>query len=303
MAGCSYQDYFTASTGEKLNLLKTATNYIADPSRKTQFQNAVVALSKAFSLAVPHPDTLREAEKVSFFQAIQASLRKLEPRDGGLSNIEVETAIRQVVDQALVSSAVINIFEEAGIKNPDLSIISDEFMEEVQGMEHKNLAVELLTRLLKDEVKAKSRTNIVQSRKLSEMLEEALRRYQNQVISVTDIIQELLGIAKDTQAANKRGEELKLEPYELAFYDALAQNESATEVMGVEQLRELAIVLVQRIRQNATIDWNLKESVRARMKVMVKRLLRQYGYPPDMQALATELVLEQAKVFTEFVVG
>ena len=303
MAGCSYQDYFTASTGEKLNLLKTATNYIADPSRKTQFQNAVVALSKAFSLAVPHPDALREAEKVSFFQAIQASLRKLEPRDGGLSNVEVETAIRQVVDQALVSSAVINIFEEAGIKNPDLSIISDEFMEEVQGMEHKNLAVELLIRLLKDEVKAKSRTNIVQSRKLSEMLEEALRRYQNQVISVTDIIQELLGIAKDTQAANKRGEELKLEPYELAFYDALAQNESATEVMGVEQLRELAIVLVQRIRQNATIDWNLKESVRARMKVMVKRLLRQYGYPPDMQALATELVLEQAKVFTEFVVG
>lgn len=302
MAGCPYQDYFTASTGEKLNLLKTATNYIADPSVKTPFQNAVVALSKAFSLAVPHPDVLREAEKVSFFQAIQASLRKLEPGDGGVSNTEIETAIRQVVDQALVSSAVINIFDEIGIKNPDISIISDEFMEEVQGMEHKNLAVELLTRLLKDEVKAKSRTNIVQSRKLSEMVEEALRRYQNQVISVTDIIEELLGIAKDTQAANKRGEELQLEPYELAFYDALAQNESATEVMGVEKLRELAIVLVQRIRQNATIDWNLKDSVRARIKVMVKRLLNQYGYPPDMQALATELVLEQAKVFTEFVV-
>lgn len=302
MAGCPYQDYFTASTGEKLNLLKTATNYIADPSVKTPFQNAVVALSKAFSLAVPHPDVLREAEKVSFFQAIQASLRKLEPGDGGVSNAEIETAIRQVVDQALVSSAVINIFDEVGIKNPDISIISDEFMEEVQGMEHKNLAVELLTRLLKDEVKAKSRTNIVQSRKLSEMVEEALRRYQNQVISVTDIIEELLGIAKDTQAANKRGEELQLEPYELAFYDALAQNESATEVMGVEKLRELAIVLVQRIRQNATIDWNLKDSVRARIKVMVKRLLNQYDYPPDMQALATELVLEQAKVFTEFVV-
>ncbi|HEY9866695.1 MAG TPA: type I restriction endonuclease subunit R [Candidatus Obscuribacterales bacterium] len=303
MAGCSYQDYFTASTGEKLNLLKTATNYIADPSRKTPFQNGVVALSKAFSLAVPHPEALQKAEKVSFFQAILASLKKLEISDGGVSNIEIETAIRQVVDQALVSSAVINIFDEAGIKNPDISIISDEFMAEVQGMEHKNLAVELLTRLLKDEVKAKSRTNIVQSRKLAEMLEESLRRYQNQVISVTDIIQELLGIAKDTQVANQRGEELKLEPYELAFYDALAQNESATEVMGVEQLRELAIVLVQRIRQNATIDWNLKESVRARMKVMVKRLLRQYGYPPDMQALATELVLEQAKVFTGFVVS
>ncbi len=303
MASCDYQNYFTTDTGEKLNLLKTATNYVADPSRKSRFQDAIVALSKAFSLAVPHPEAIKEAEKVSFFQAIQASLKKLEPSDGGLSNIEIETAIRQVVDQALVSDAVVNIFDEAGIKNPDISIISDEFMAEVRGMEHQNLAVELLTRLLKDDIKAKSRTNIIQSRKLSEMLEESLRRYQNQVISVTDIIDELLAIAKETQAANKRGEELGLEPYELAFYDALAQNHSAIEVMGVDTLRELATVLVQRIRQNASIDWNLKENVRARMKVMVKRLLRQYGYPPDMQALATELVLEQAKLFTEYAVN
>jgi type I restriction enzyme R subunit len=303
MAGCNYQNYFTTDTGEKLNLLKTATNYVADPSRKSRFQDGIVALSKAFSLAVPHPKAIKEAEKVSFFQAVQASLKKLEPGDGGLSNIEIETAIRQVVDQALVSDAVLNIFDEAGIKNPDLSIISDEFMAEVRGMEHQNLAVELLTRLLKDDIKAKSRTNIIQSRKLSEMLEESLRRYQNQVISVTDIIDELLAIAKETQAANKRGEELGLEPYELAFYDALAQNESAIEVMGVDTLRELATVLVERIRKNASIDWNLKENVRARMKVMVKRLLRKYGYPPDMQALATELVLEQAKLFTEYAVN
>jgi type I restriction enzyme R subunit len=170
-------------------------------------------------------------------------------------------------------------------------------------MEHQNLAVELLQKLLKDEVKTRSRTNIVQSRKLSEMLEDALRRYRNQVISVTDVLEELLELAKDTKAANARGEELGLEPYELAFYDALSQNQSAQDVMGVDKLRELAIVLVDRIRKNASIDWNLKESVRSRMKVAVKRLLRQYGYPPDMEALATELVLEQAKVFTEFAVS
>ena len=167
-------------------------------------------------------------------------------------------------------------------------------------MEHQNLAVELLKRLLRDEVKAQRRTNIVRSRQLAEMLENSLRRYQNQVISVTDVIQELINLSKDVQGARQRGEELGLEPEELAFYDALAQNESARDVMGQDKLRELAIVLVARVRKNASIDWNLKESVRARMKVMVKRLLREYRYPPDMQALAIELVLEQAKVFTEF---
>ena len=207
-----------------------------------------------------------------------------------------------MVDQALVSDTVVNIFDEAGIKNPNVSVISDEFLEEVEGMEHKNLAVELLKKLLRDEIKAQRRTNIVQSRKLAEMLEDALNRYKNQVIGVTDILQELIELGKDVQAAKERGEELGLEPYELAFYDALAQNESAQDVMGQDKLRELAIALVVRVRQNATIDWNLKENVRARMKVMVKRLLRHYGYPPDMQALAIELVLEQAKVFTEFAV-
>jgi type I restriction enzyme, R subunit len=305
MSGFTYQHYFDADTGEKLNILKNATNYVAAPNIKDRFLSEVIALSKAHSLAIPHPDAIAASETISFFQAIQASLRKLEGSgDGsGLSNQDIETAIRQVVDQALVSDAVINIFDEAGIKNPDISIISDEFMAEVRGMEHQNLAVELLQKLLKDEVKTRSRTNIVQSRKLSSMLEDALRRYRNQVISVTDVLEELLELAKDTKAANARGEELGLEPYELAFYDALSQNQSAQDVMGVDKLRELAIVLVDRIRKNASIDWNLKESVRSRMKVAVKRLLRQYGYPPDMEALAMELVLEQAKVFTEFEVS
>ncbi|MEA5452955.1 type I restriction endonuclease subunit R [Leptolyngbya sp. CCNP1308] len=300
MEGFNYAPYFTASTGNKLNLLKAATDYVADPQRKDRFLDAVAALSKIYALTAHHPEAIAQGEKISFFQAIQASLRKLEPSDGGLSNVEIETAIRQVVDQALVSDTVVNIFDEAGIKNPNVSVISDEFLEEVEGMEHKNLAVELLKKLLRDEIKAQRRTNIVQSRKLAEMLEDALNRYKNQVIGVTDILQELIELGKDVKAAKERGEELGLEPYELAFYDALAQNESAQDIMGQDKLRELAIALVVRVRQNATIDWNLKENVRARMKVMVKRLLRHYGYPPDMQALAIELVLEQAKVFTEF---
>ncbi|MEG4210472.1 type I restriction endonuclease subunit R [Microcoleus sp. S13_B4] len=300
MAGFDYQPYSNASTRDKLNILKSAANYVADPQIKDRFFDGVTALSKIYALTAHHPEAIAQSEKISFFQAIQASLRKLEPTDGSLSNAEIETAIRQVVDQALVSDTVINIFDEAGIKSPDLSIISDEFLEEVEGMEHQNLAVELLKKLLRDEIKAQRRTNIVQSRRLTEMLEDSLRRYQNQVISVTDVIQELINLSKDVQAAKQRGEELGLEPYELAFYDALAQNQSARDVMGQDQLRELAIVLVARVRKNASIDWNLKESVRSRMKVMVKRLLRQYGYPPDMQALAIELVLEQAKVFTEF---
>ncbi|MFO7030449.1 DEAD/DEAH box helicase [Limnospira fusiformis CCALA 023] len=300
MADFDYAPYFTASTGDKLNLLKSATNYIADPQRKDRFLDAVAALSKIYALTAHHPEAIAQSEKISFFQAIQSSLRKLEPSDGGFSNADMESAIRQVIDQALVSDTVVNIFDEAGIKNPDVSVISEEFLEEVEGMEHKNLAVELLKRLLREEIKAQHRTNIVQSRKLAEMLEDALKRYRNQVIGVTEVLQELIEIGKDVQAAKHRGEELGLEPYELAFYDALAQNDSARDVMGQENLRKLAIALVARVRRNASIDWNIKENVRSRMKIMVKRLLRQYGYPPDMQAMAVELVLEQAKVFTEF---
>ena len=300
LSGFDYQPYFSASTGDKLTLLKAATNHTANPQLKTRFLDATATLAQVYALIAHHPEAVARAEEISFFQAIQASLRKLEPRDGGLSNAELETAIRQVVDQALVSDTVINIFDEAGLKDPDVSVISDQFLAEVRGMEHKNLAVELLQRLLRDEIKTQSRTNLVQSRKLSQMLEDALKRYRNQVIGVTEIMAELIDLGKEVQAAHKRGEDLGLEPYELAFYDALAQNQSAQDVMGTDKLRELAIVLVGRIRKNASIDWNLKESVRARMKVMVKRLLNQYGYPPDMAALAIELVLDQAQVFTQF---
>lgn len=187
-----------------------ATNYVANPALKDRFLSEVAILSRAHSLAVPHPDAIAASELISFFQAIQASLRKLDGSNDLISNREIETAIRQVVDQALVSATVINIFDEAGIKTPDISIVSDEFMAHVCGMEHQNLAVELLQKLLKDEIKQRSRTNIVQSRKLAEMLEAALRCHRNQVISVTDVLEELLELAKDTKAANARGEALKL---------------------------------------------------------------------------------------------
>jgi type I restriction enzyme R subunit len=303
MADFDYDHYFEAETGEKLNILMGATDFVCQPDLKERFLREVTALSKAYSLAVPHPEAIAQAELISFFQAIQASIYKLEPSDDSMSNREIESAIRQVVDQALVSDTVINILDEAGIKDPDISILSDEFIAEVRGMEHKNLAVELLEKLLHDEIRNRRRVNLVQSRKLADMLEDSLRRYHNHVITVSDVIEELLNISQDVTQADKRGEELGLEPYELAFYDALAQNQSAVDVMGVNELKQLAIALTERIKQNATIDWNLKENVRARMKVMVKRLLRKYGYPPDMAALAIELVLEQAKVFTEVKVG
>ena len=287
MSGYQYDNFLEASTSprDKLNILKGATNYVSAPDIKESFLNEVTALSKVYSLAVPAKEAMENAVKISFFQAIQASLRKLEgDSEGRGSNREMETAIRQVIDESLVSDTVINIFEEAGLKNPNTSIISDEFMAEVKNMEHQNLAVELLLKLLNDQIKAKKKSNIVQSRNLEEMLEAAIRRYYNQAISVTDVIEELINIAKEDKAATLRGEKLELEPYELAFYDALAQNESAREVMGVDKLRSLAIVLAARIRQNASIDWNLKESARSKMRIMVKRLLRQYGYPPDMEA-------------------
>lgn len=294
-----YGGYFEANTRDKLNILINATDYVCNPDIKERFIREVIALSKAYSLAVPHPEALRQAELISFFQAIQASVYKLEPQEDSLSNRDIETAIRQVVDQALVSDTVVNILDQAGIKNPDISIISDEFIAEVRGMEHKNLAVELLEKLIKDEIRTRRKVNVVQSRKLTEMLEDSLRRYHSHVITVTDVIEELLNISKDVTEADKRGDEIGLEPYELAFYDALAQNQSAVDVMGVDELKALAIALTEKIKKNASIDWNVKESVRARMKIMVKRLLKQYGYPPDMAKLAIELVLEQAQVFTK----
>lgn len=305
--GFDYRPYFSATTSAKLSLILQAEEHILGlENGKDRFNKEVLTLSKALALAVPHPQAMAVKEQVAFFQAVNARLQKFEytgDGEGRKTSAEIELAIRQVVDKALVSNQVIDIFDAAGLKKPDLSILSDDFLAEVKGMEHQNLALELLKKLLGDELRARRKTNLVQSRKLADMLEEAIRRYQNKLLTATEVLEELIGLAKDIKKADAEGAALGLTDYEVAFYHALADNESARQVLGTEKLRELAIVLVERVRQNATIDWSIKESVRARMKVMVKRLLRQYGYPPDMQALATETVLQQAELLAEFAVG
>ena len=295
-----YQQYFTADMKEKLSIILQTEEYILSlDNGKDRFIDQVTALSKAFSLSVPSDEAMAVKEKVSFFQAVKARLQKFGVKEGSMTTDEIGTAIRQVVDRAVVSDKVIDIFDAAGIKKPDISILSEEFMEEIKGMEHKNLALELLRKLLNDEIKARKKTNLVQSRKLFELLDTAIRKYRNKLLTSTEVIEELIKLAKDIKKADKRGDDLNLTTHELAFYDALSQNESAREVMGIDQLRELSVVLVDRIKKNVTIDWNIKENVQAKMKVIVKRLLRKYGYPPDMQALATEMVLEQANLFSD----
>jgi type I restriction enzyme, R subunit len=298
--GFDYKRYFPADTAEKLSIILQAEEHIlAQENGKTRYLNVIAVLSKVFALAIPHPEALRIKEEVSFFQAVKARLVKFEPEVNGRSSDEIDTAIREVIDAAIVSDRVVDIFQAAGLKKPEISILSDEFLAEVQGMKRKNLAFELLKKLLNEEINARVRQNVVQSKKLMEIMEEAIRRYKNKLITAAEVIEELIKLAKQIKQEDLRVEEMGLSMEELAFYDALANNESARNVMGDEKLRDLAIVLVDRIRKNASIDWNLKENVRAKLKVMVKRLLRKYGYPPDKQAIATETVLQQAKLFTE----
>ncbi|NPE32064.1 DUF3387 domain-containing protein, partial [Methanococcoides sp. SA1] len=263
---------------------------------KKRFVNEVTALSRAFAIAVPHDQAMDVKEEVAFFQAVKARLAKFDVTGAGRSDDEIETAIRQVIDQALVSEQVVDVFDAAGIKKPDISILSEEFLLEIKGMEHKNLALETLKKLINDEIKTRSKWNMVQSKSLMEMLENAIKRYQNKILTAAEVIQELINIAGEIKKADERGEKLGLTNFELAFYDAVSNNESARELMEQDKLREPAVVLFERVRQNASIDWTIKESVRAKLKVIVKRTLRQFGYPPDMQKLATETILRQAEI-------
>lgn len=213
--------------------------------------------------------------------------------------LHTETTIRQVIDNALVSDKVVDIFDAAGIKKPDISILSEEFLMELKGMEHKNIAIEVLRKLLNDEIKSRAKTYLVESRSLMEMLENSLTNYHNKVLSAAEVIEELINLSKQIVEQDKKAKEMGLSDYEYAFYTAAANNESPVELMGKDRLCELAGVLTDIIRNNTTIDWTIKENVRAKMKVAVKRLLRRYGYPPDMQQLATETVLKQAEMIAE----
>jgi len=209
---------------------------------------------------------------------------------------ELETTIRQVIDKALLSEQVIDIFDASGIKKPDISVLDEEFLLEVKNMKHKNIALEVLKKLLNDEIKTRSKTNLVQSRSLMEMLENSIKKYHNKIITAAEVIEELINLSKDIHKMDEEPKVMGLTDFEYAFYTAVANNDSAKEVMEKDVLRELAVVLTQRVRANASIDWTIKESVRAKLKVIVKRTLRQFGYPPDMQKLATETVLKQAEM-------
>ncbi len=302
--GFAYEHYFAADTAQKLSLILAAEDHILGlEDGKKRYINEVTALSKAFAIAIPHEQAMDVKDEVAFFQAVKARLVKFDATGLGRSDEEIETTIRQVIDQALVSEQVIDVFDAAGIKRPDISILSEEFLLELKGMEHKNIALEVLKKLLNDELKSRSRKNLVKSKSLMEMLENAIKKYHNKVLTAAEVMDELIELSKEIISMDDEAKELGLTEFEYAFYTAVADNKSAKDLMQHDKLRELAVVLTERVRQNASIDWTIKESVRAKLKVIIKRTLRQYGYPPDMQKLATETVLKQAELIAnEFTV-
>lgn len=312
--GFDYHRYFAADTHGKLGIILEAQEHILSldkdkedgasgkerkaESAKERFIKEVIGLSQSFALAVPSEEAMEIRDEIGFFQAIKARLVKFEPV-GTPGTEDIGSAIRQIVDQALVAEGVVDIFAAAGVQKPDLSVLSDEFLAEVQGMKHRNLAMELLRKVLDDEIKLRLRRNAIQGKKLSVMLEKTIKKYQNNLLTASEVIQELIKLAKHIKAEDARGKDLGLSDDEVAFYDALAENESARDVLGDEKLRDLARVLVEKVRGNTSIDWTIRENVQARLRVLVKRTLAQFGYPPDKQAIATETVLKQAELFAD----
>ncbi len=281
---------------DRLSLLPRAQeNILSLEDGKNRFVRAVVELTKAYALSVPHEKALEISDDVAFFQAVKAALVKSQP-DKQRSQDEIEHVIRQIISKAVVTEEVIDIFSAAGIKKPDISILSDEFLADIRGMEHKNLAVELLKKLLDGEIKIRARKNVVMARSFTELLENAIAKYHNRAIETIQVIDELIKIAKEMREESTKGDKLGLSDDEVAFYDALGVNDSAVAVLGDDQLRKIAQEIAKSVRNNVKIDWAIRENVRAEMRVIVKRILRKHGYPPDKQAQATELVLEQAEL-------
>ena len=297
--GFDWSKWTTGTPQERLSLLPAAQEHVlAQEDGKDRCLNAVRELSQAFALAVPHPETTRIRDDVGFFQAVRAALSKRAAGEARPEE-ELDLAVRQIISRAVASEGMMDIFAVAGLDKPDISVLSDEFLAEVQDMPHRNLAVELLQKLLRGELSTKRRKNVVQARSFAEMLEQSLRRYQNRAIEAAQVIEELIELARDMREANARGERLGLSEDELAFYDALETNDSAVQVLGDDTLRDIARQLVETVRNNVTIDWTLRENVRANLRRLVRRILRKHGYPPDKQERATQTVLEQAEVLSE----
>ena len=297
--GFDWSKWTTGTPAERLGLIPLAQEHIlAQENGKDRCMVAVRELSQAFALAVPHAETFRIRDDVGLFQAVRAALSKRAASDSRPEE-DLDLAIRQIVSRAVASEGMMDIFAAAGLDKPDISVLSEEFLAEVQGMPQRNLAVELLQKLLRGEVATRRRANLVQARSFADMLEQTLRRYQNRAIEAAQVIEELIQLAREMREATSRGERLGLNEDELAFYDALETNDSAVQVLGDETLRAIAQELVQTVRSNVTIDWTLRENVRAQLRVLVRRILRKHGYPPDKQEKATLTVLEQAEVLSE----
>ena len=308
-------DYVSAMSGtpqERLAMMAGAIEWILDLQQKLaakektkegkknahrRYQDAVLALSKAFALASASDEAREIREEVGFFQAIRAALVK-SSTGSGVTQQERELAIQQIVSRAVVSTEIVDILAAAGIKSPDISILSDEFLAEVQQMEKKNLALEALRKLINDGIRSRSKANVVQTKAFSERLEDAVARYHANAITTAEVLQELIQLAKDIRAARQRGEESGLSDEEIAFYDALAENESAVQMMGNDKLKLIAHELLMSLRENVSVDWAHRDSARARMRVLVKRILRKYGYPPDLQDTAVQTVLQQAEALS-----
>jgi type I restriction enzyme, R subunit len=297
MHGFDYSAFFTGTASKRIGVIPAAMDFILQQDDgQNRFVQAVTELSKAFALVATHDQAVKIREEVAFFQCLRAQFAKLGSGGGGPTQEDLDAAVRQIISRSVASDEVIDIFAAAGMERPDISILSDEFLAEVRDMPQRNLALEVLRKLLSDEIKARARKNLVQSRSFAEMLEKTIKKYQNRSIDAAQVIAELVELAKDMRAAQDRGEELGLTEDEIAFYDALEVNDSAVKVLGDETLRTIARELVDSVQRNVSIDWTVKESVRAKLRVLVKRILKKYGYPPDKQAQATETVLKQAEL-------
>ncbi|MDZ7641459.1 MAG: type I restriction endonuclease subunit R [Desulfurivibrio sp.] len=298
--GFDYRAILAAPPAQRMSGIANAMDFILGLEEgKKRYLPAVAALSKAFALAVPHDEALAIRDEVGLFQEIRGSLAKATTADPRHSPQEMETAIRQLVSRAVSSSEIVDVFAAAGLDKPDISILSDQFLAEVRQLPQKNLALEMLKKLINDEIKTRHRKNVVQARSFAEMLEEAVNKYQNRAIEAAEVIEELIELAREMRQAGQRGDKLGLNDDEVAFYDALGVNDSAVQVLGDDTLKLIARELVQKVRGSVSVDWTQRENARAQIRVMVKRILRKYGYPPDKQARATELVLDQATVLCQ----
>ena len=297
--GFNWSPWVNGGAQGKLSILPPAQEHIlAQEDGKERFLQAVMELTKAFTLSVPDEEAIQIRDDVNFFQTVRAAILKKAPSEQRTEE-DLDSAIRQIVSRAVASEGVVNIFAEAGLRNPDISVLSDDFLAEVRGMPHRNLAVELLQKLIRGELSTRRRQNVIQARSFAGMLEDAIRRYQNRTIEAAQVIEELIELAKEMREDFARGQELGLNEDELAFYDALETNDSAVKVLGDETLRTIAQELVETVRRNATIDWTVRESVRAGMRNAVRRVLRKHGYPPDKEKKAIDTVIEQAELLSE----